>query len=388
MAEPLKAKKKALLSLIEATYGVDPVPTASANGVIIKNVELSPMESETVARDNIKPYFGNDEETLAVLYAKLSFETELTGSGTAGTVPPIGHLLRACAMSETILATPHTATATAGTVNSITLGATASAVDNAYVGLSINLIGGAGIGQNGVIKAYNGTTKIATTVADWGTAPGATTVYVIPAQVVYRRITDNPESITHYMFFDKVLHKMVGARGSVQFQFTYKKTPTAKFSFTGVYVPVTDVDAPAVSFAARKKPLAVNSINTKNIKLHGYAGVVLSDLSVDLANETVFRSLPGMTDSVSITDSKPTGSLTQQANTVAVKDWFSAIKNIDVGAFTMTHGVTAGNIVKVDAPRTQLTKLSYSEEDNVQMIQTPFKLLPDLGNDEFLLGFQ
>lgn len=388
MAEPLKAKKKALLSLIEATYGVDSAPTASANAVIIKNVELSPMESETVARDNIKPYFGNDEETLAVLYAKLSFETELTGSGTAGTVPPIGHLLRACAMSETILATAHTSTATAGTINSITLGATASAVDNAYVGLTLNTTAGAGLGQSNVIKSYNGTTKVATMVEDWAVAPGATTVYAIPAQVVYRRITDNPESITHYMYFDKVLHKMVGARGSVQFQFTYKKTPTAKFSFTGVYVPVTDVDAPAVSFAARKKPLAVNSINTKNIKLHGYSGVVLSDLSVDLANETVFRSLPGMTDSVSITDSKPTGSLTQQATTVAVKDWFAAIKNIDVGALSLTHGVTAGNIVKVDAPRTQLTKLSYSEEDNVQMIQTPVKFLPDSGNDEFLLCFQ
>ncbi|MFZ6819849.1 hypothetical protein [Undibacterium sp. Ji22W] len=387
MAEPLKAKKKALLSKIETTYGVDPVPTVGSNGVIIKNIELTPMEMDATAREMYKPYFGNDEDTLALVYAKLSFETEVTGSGTAGTPPPIAHLLRSCCISETILATAHTATATAGTINTISLGVGASATNGAYVGLTVYTTAGAALGQSGVVKSYDGATKIATMTAPWATAPDATTVYEIPAQVSYRRITDNPESITHYAFFGKVLHKLTGARGSVSTQWTYKKAPMAKFSYTGVYVPVTDADAPAVSFTDRKKPLAVNSTNTKNIKLHGFAGVVLSDLSIDIANEVVFRALPGMPDSVSITDSKPSGSITQQATTVATKDWFAAIRNIDIGAFTLTHGVEAGNIIKVDAPRVQLTKPSYSEEDGVQMLQSQMKFLPDLGNDEVILTF-
>lgn len=387
MAEPLKAKKKVLLSKIEATYALDPVPTAGANAVLIKNVEFTPMEMELVTRDNIKPYFGNDEDLLAVIYGKLSFETELVGSGTAGTAPPIGQLLRACSMSETSLVTAHTATATAGSTTTITLGTGASAVTDAYVGLTLNINSGTGANQSGVIKSYNGTTKVATMTADWATPPDATSVYAIPAQVVYRRITDSPESITHYMYFDKVLHKMTGARGTASFMFPYKKAPTAKFSFTGLFVPVVDQDAPAVSFSARKKPLAVNSTNTKSVKLHGYSGVVFSDLSIDLAVETVFRALPGMTDAVSVVDSAPAGSMTQQANTVAVKDWWTAIKNIDVGALSLTHGLVAGNIVKADAPRTQLTKPTYSEADGVQMMQTSMKFLPDAGNDEIIVCF-
>lgn len=387
MAEPLKAKKKALLSKIESTYGEDPIPTSVANGVIIKNIELTPMEMETVPRDNVKGYYGNDEETLALIYAKLSFETELTGSGTAGTVPPMSHLLRSCAMAETIFTTAHTATAAAGAVNSMTLGVTASAVNDAYAGLTLNTTVGTGLGQSRVIKSYNGTTKVAVFTENWDVPPDATTVYVIPAQVTYNRITDDSESITHYTYFGKVLHKMVGARGTVSLQFPYTKTPMLKFSYTGIYVPVEDADAPAISFASRKKPLAVNALNTKNIRLHGYVGVAFEDLSIDMANEIVFRSLPGAADAVSFTDSKPTGSLTQQATTVATKDWFSAIKNIDVGTLSVTHGVAVGNTIKVDCCRTQLLKPSYSESAGVQMLQTPLKFLPDAGNDEFRLTF-
>jgi hypothetical protein len=387
MPTPLSANKKSLLSKIEAIYGTDPIPTVGSNAVMVKNLELTPMEMELVSRDNIKAHFGNDEDTAAVIYAKLAFEVELTGSGTAGTAPPISHLLRSASMSETVLATAHTATAAAGAVASITLGATASAVNDAYVGLTINTTAGTGSGQSGVIKSYNGATKVATVTANWTVVPDATTVYAIPAQVVYRRITDAPESITHYTFFGKVLHKMTGARGTVSFLFPYKKVPTAKFSYTGVYVPVVDADAPSTSFSARAKPLAVNSNNTKGIKLMGYNGVVLSDLSIDLANEVVFRSLPGASDSVVVVDSKPAGSITQQATMIADKDWWSAIQTIAVGAFSITHGLALGNTVKLDAPRTQMTKPSYSEMDGVQMLQSSLKFLPDLGNDELTLCF-
>lgn len=387
MAEPFKAKKKVLLSKIETTYNTDPIPSVGANAVLVKNIELTAMEMELATRDNIKPYFGNDEDVPVVIYAKLSFEVELTGSGTAGTVPPIGHLLRAASMSETVLIAPHTATAAAGAAGSITLGVGASAVDGTYVGLTLNTTGGTGTGQSGVIQSYNGTTKVAVMTGNWAVVPDATTVYAIPAQVVYRRITDNPESITHYTYFDKVLHKMTGARGSVSFMFPYKKVPTAKFSFTGVYVPVIDFDAPAANFAARQKPLAVNANNTKSIKLLGYTGVVMSDMSLDLANEVVFRSLPGATDCVMVTDSKPTGSITQQANTVAIKDWWTAVQSVSTGCFSVTHGLTAGNIVKADAPKVQLTKPAYNDMDGVLMMQASMKLLPIAGNDEMTLCF-
>lgn len=71
-----------------------------------------------------------------------------------------------------------TGTATAGGATTITLPAGASAVDNAYTGMLINLTGGTGSGQERTITAYDGTTKVAT-VATWGTNPDATTDFDI-----------------------------------------------------------------------------------------------------------------------------------------------------------------------------------------------------------------
>lgn len=388
MAETLIAKKKVLLSKIEAVYGQDPVPTAGANGIVVRSIELSPMELETQENETVKPNFGNDEEIPVLANVKLTIEVDITGSGVAGTVPPLAHYLRACCMAETILATAVTGTATAGSINGITLAAGASATDGTYVGLTINIDSGAGIGQKAVIKSYNGTTKAAVFTTPLNVAVDNTSVYTIPKQVIYRRITDNYESMTSYVYFgNKVQHKITGARGTVSFMFPYKKTPTAKFTFTGCYNPVVDAPAPSITMSGRKKPVAVNAKNTKAIKLHGYSGVIMADLSIDLGNEIVFRSLPGGADEVLITNSKPSGSITQQATTVADKDWWTAIGNVDVGAFSFIHGLEVGNTIKVDACRAQLTKPSYGESDGVVTLQTGLKLLPDLGNDELILTF-
>lgn len=388
MAEAiLRAKKKILLSKIETIYADDPNPSVGANAVMVKNIDITPMEIEAQARDNIKPYFGNDEDVTAVAYAKVSFEVELTGSGTAGTVPPIGQLLRGVGMAETVLAAAVTGTATSGSLSKVVLAAGASATNNAYAGLTINFTAGANAGKSAVIKSYDAATKEATLTENMPVSIDNTTVYTIPAQVVYHRITDSQESITHYAYFDKVLHKMIGARGSASLSLSNKKVPTVKFSYTCIYVPVEDAPAPLASFSSRKKPLAVNSINTKSVKVLGYDKAVFSELSFDLANEVTFRSLPGAPERVEITDSKPTGSLTQEATTVATKDWWSAIRNSDVGALSLTHGIDVGNIIKIDCPRVQLGKPTYSDLDGIQMLQTSLKLLPDQGNDELTLCF-
>jgi hypothetical protein len=71
-----------------------------------------------------------------------------------------------------------TGTATAGTSTKITLPAGASAVDDFYNGMLINLTGGTGSGQDETILDYDGTTKVAT-VATWGTTPDASTDFDI-----------------------------------------------------------------------------------------------------------------------------------------------------------------------------------------------------------------
>ena len=95
---------QALLAKAESTYGDDALPTGALNAILAQNVRLSPMEGEDVVRDHAVPWLGARPTIPAALHAKLAFEVELKGSGTAGTAPAFGALLKACAMAEVIAA--------------------------------------------------------------------------------------------------------------------------------------------------------------------------------------------------------------------------------------------------------------------------------------------
>ncbi len=95
--------KLAMLFKLEATYGTDAAPVA-ANAIVGTNVTFTPIEGEEVSRDLLLPYMGNQGVVLAGIYARLEFEVEVAGAGTAGDVPAYGSLLRAAGMAETVTA--------------------------------------------------------------------------------------------------------------------------------------------------------------------------------------------------------------------------------------------------------------------------------------------
>lgn len=99
-------RKRILLAKIETTYGVDPTPTGGVNAILVKNLDMTPLDAEMVQRDNIRTFLGNYEQLVATTKVMVTFEVELAGAGAAGTAPGYGPLLRACGLAETI--TPST----------------------------------------------------------------------------------------------------------------------------------------------------------------------------------------------------------------------------------------------------------------------------------------
>jgi hypothetical protein len=98
---PLLTRKKLLLAKIETAYGSDIVPDGT-NAILVRNLEVVPLQSDIVQRELIRPYLGNYEQLLANTRVQVTFEVELAGSGTAGTPPAYGPILRSCALSETL----------------------------------------------------------------------------------------------------------------------------------------------------------------------------------------------------------------------------------------------------------------------------------------------
>lgn len=98
---PLLSRKRTILAKTEVTYGTDPTPTGVANAILVRNLNITPLNAELVSRDLVRPYLGASEQLLASSYVTVDFEVEMAGAGAAGTVPAYGPLLVACGLVGT-----------------------------------------------------------------------------------------------------------------------------------------------------------------------------------------------------------------------------------------------------------------------------------------------
>lgn len=381
---PLLTRRRTILAKIESVYGTDSTPTGAADAVLVRNLEITPLESEFASRDLIRPFIGNSEQLPVGIRAQMTLEVEMAGSGTAGTAPGYDSLMRACGLSRTLLATTHGGTAAGATTNTITLAAAASASNDTYNGQVVRIASGTGSGQARVITAYNGTTKVATVSPAWSTIPTGAT-YSIDAQASYVPRSTGFESATIYFSVDGVRHRMTGCRGNLSIQMTNKQIPVFSFTLTGIYNAVTDTADPAAVYTAFRTPLPVTNINTTPFRFHDVSPV-MSQLSIDLQNNIVHRTLVGGSESVLLTDRAPNGQITIEADTVAFKDWWTVARNATLGDLNITHGTSNGNIVQLVSGTVQLTGPQYQDMDGIHMLQMNMNLVPGLvGNDELAI---
>lgn len=95
-----------ILAKPEVTAATDAVPTGAANALLVSDMSITPLDAKNVDRNNIRGFFGANEQLVGTASVKCSFTVELSGSGIAATAPAWGALLLGCAMAEGLLATP------------------------------------------------------------------------------------------------------------------------------------------------------------------------------------------------------------------------------------------------------------------------------------------
>ena len=383
----LLTRKQLLLVKAESTYATDSSP-AGTDALQVRSIDVTPLEADVVSRELIRPWLGNNDQLLANQRVLINFQIELTGSGTAATAPRFGSLLKACGMAETTTASAVTGSAVAGSAGSITLAAGASATDDAYVGMIISLTSGTGSGSSGVITDYVGSTKVATVQATTAAfTPGASSGYSIAANVGYKPVSSSFSSVTIYYNNDGVLHKATGCRGTFSLNAAVGEIVTLDFEFTGIYNAPTDTAAPTATYTAQANPLIFKPGNSSTFSFLGYAGC-LQSLSLDMANELVYRELVGCTKEIMITNRAPAGECMIEAVSIATKDYFAIANDDTTGVLSLLHGTTAGNRVTLVAPKVDISNPSYGDQDGVQMLNLPYVAIPTTaGNDEVVLTF-
>jgi hypothetical protein len=384
----LSNKKRVILAKIEGTYGQDSSP-AAADAILCSNLDITPLEGSSVKRNFDRPYFGGSGAIRVENFVSMTFETEIAGSGTAATAPKWGTLMKAANFSETITAAAITGTAqVGGSTTSIKLAAAASATNDFYTGMSIEITDGTGAGQKGEIIAYDGTTKIATIAKAWAVAPDVTSQYSIGANVMYLPTSNFGIDVANtsasiYFNLDGVRHVLLGARGNPAPGISAKGIPVIKWKFTGLLGTIGDQPLPTADFTGWQDPATVSTENTTDLNLLGYTGAVLAKFDFDMGNQIVYRQLVGA-ESVLITDRDPKGTVSIEATKIADKDWFAMAKNAQTGPICIKHGQTPGNIVGITAPKALITDPKYSESDGVAMLDFGLEFVPfgAGGNDE------
>lgn len=199
--------------------------------------------------------------------------------------------------------------------------------------------------------------------------------------VVYTPVSSDFELITLHYYLDGLFHKIVDARGTVSFDISAKGIPFMRYRFLGAYSPIKDQAMPTgVDYKAFQTPVSADKRNTPEWSLAGYSGCVQS-LSFDIANQLEWRALINC-EGAEITDRQPIGKAVLELPRIADLDWPAMVLSAAQHHISVTHGVKPGNIVTISAPSAQLKNPTYSDDNNIAMLNLDFNVNPGVGNDE------
>jgi len=95
-------KQTLIRAALEVSYGTQPTMNNS-DALLISNPSHRIIRN-LVDREIWLPHLGATEQLVAARVAEMKFAVELAGSGTAGTAPAWGKLMRACGFAETVTA--------------------------------------------------------------------------------------------------------------------------------------------------------------------------------------------------------------------------------------------------------------------------------------------
>lgn len=225
---------------------------------------------------------------------------------------------------------------------------------------------------------------VAGTAPAWGPllrASGFAETITAGVDVTYDPVSEGEPLLTLYGFLDGTKYAMLDCKATVSFELNAKGIPVMKFEFIGTYIPPEEVAMPTgVDYTKFMQPKTVGKTNTPTFTFHGLAACT-SAFTITWGNTLTWRELINCAGARSA-DRKPTGNITMELPKVTTKNWAEVVREGVIGAASLVHGTTPGNIVELALPQIQCGIFSLNDEDSVAMMSMPFDLQPLAGDDE------
>ena len=218
-------------------------------------------------------------------------------------------------------------------------------------------------------------------------ACGLSETVVSSTSVTYAPVSTPSDSVTLFVNYDGIRHKVTGARGTFSLNCEVNNIPRISFSLTGIFNAPTDTALPTVTVSNQASPLIFKNGSTSNFAIFGFAAA-LQSWNLDFNNEVIYRELVGGTKEVLITDRRPSGTAVIESPALSAHNFFTDYTGTSTGTNTWLHGTVAGNKVTVSCPQTDLGQPTYEESDGITMLSLPFMATPTASaNNEFSLVY-
>lgn len=311
-------RNTAILAIIETTYGVDPTPTGAANAMLVSNVSINPLNAQYVDRALIRPFMGGSEQLVGTAFKEASFEVELVGSGTAGTAPAWGPLLRACGFAQTLTASTRVDyTPITNSQESVTIYAFSDGVRH-------------------ILRGARGTVQIRAVVGE------------IPRMIFNFQGIDGGDTAT--------ANPAVTLTAFLQPQ-AVNDANTGDVIFGGTHTPT---GAPAITGGT----------------LYPSTG-----LEIDAGLSVNFTAMLGQ-ETIDITNRQATGGVTMDLTEAQEVTLLGNVRNATLSTVGLLHGTVTGRRALLWLPSVQLTNPSKQDVNGKLVQRFDLRLLPATGNDE------
>ena len=154
----LLLRKRLILIEAETSYGAevsgsgDDNTLDGADAVLVRDLSITPQQSDVVSRDLIRPYFGASQQLLANTRVECTFSVELAGGGQEGdpattVTPRYSDALLACGLSLTSASGTHTYKPSSSSTASITIHYNVDGILHKVTGCRGNVALNANVGE-------------------------------------------------------------------------------------------------------------------------------------------------------------------------------------------------------------------------------------------------
>lgn len=196
---------------------------------------------------------------------------------------------------------------------------------------------------------------------------------------------NNQDSLTFYVYKGGMLYKIVGAKGTFNFNGEVSKFPIISFTFTGKLAEdPTFAPVPTVNLESSTPIIFKNASATLT---KGSTNYTLKATKLEVGIENKVSPLKSITasdgiDSIFITERDPKGSIDPIASDST--DFFNIYTNADVCQLKTIFGNSTGNTIHIEA-NIQFSDFSIGDREGFATYELPFECVSETGDDELII---